>query len=99
MFTLQIEDWETLQQLSKKFDLLCLMKETAETQTHSLIGAKYKSDHVSETAIEFNIVNAMGGKEKLDEFFGEATHGSEFYKKMLELYQQNGIRVWYAKSK
>jgi hypothetical protein len=94
-----LENWEELQTLSKKFDLLCLVKETAETQVHELVGAKYKSDHVSETHIEFNIATAMGGIDKLKEFFGEAHKGEEFYRKMLELYQQNGIHVWYAKAK
>lgn len=73
------------------------MKETAEAQTHRLIGAKYKKDHISETDIEFNVVTAVGGVEAMKEFFGEATKGQEFYKKMLELYLQNGVRVWYAK--
>jgi len=94
-----IDGWEELQALSKKFDLLCLMKESAETQIHQLVGAKYKSDHISETHIEFDIATAMGGVDKLKEFFGEAKHGEEFHKKMLELYQQNGVHIWYAKIK
>jgi len=98
-FVIVVEDWETLKQLSKKFDLLCLIRETAETQTHSLIGAKYKADHISETHIEFNIAQAVGGKEALKEFFGETKEGEPFYQKMRELYQQNGVTVYYAKQK
>jgi hypothetical protein len=98
-FALVVEDWETLKQLSKKFDLLCLVKETAETEVHSLIGAKYKADHISETHIEFNITKAVGGKEALKEYFGEAKEGEAFYQKMRELYQQNGVTVYYAKHK
>ena len=95
-----IDDWQQLQTLSKKFDLLCFMKETAETQVHQLIGAKYKGEHISETRKEFNIATAMGGVDKLQEFFGETKEGEEFHKKMLELYQQNGVRhIWYAKTK
>lgn len=98
-FTLCLDSWEDLKALAKKFNLLCLMKETAEDKIQQLIGAKYKADHISETPIEFDIVKAMGGKEPMEEFFGEAKHGPEFYKKMLELYETNGVRVWYAKAK
>ncbi|MEM1540839.1 MAG: hypothetical protein QXJ07_05605, partial [Candidatus Bathyarchaeia archaeon] len=93
-----LESWEELRTLSKKFDLLCLIKESAETQKHSLIGAKYKADHISETHIEFDIAKAMNGVEKLKEYFGEDKPPSpEFYKKMVQLYAENGVTVWYAR--
>ncbi len=109
-FVLEVTDWETLKQLAKKFDLLCLVRETADAEVHYLIGAKYKADHISETHIEFHVVKAeeeaersrggeRSGKEVLKEFFGEATKGQPFYKRMVELYANYGIRIYYAKQK
>jgi len=101
-FVLELDSWEELRNLAKKFDLLCLIKDTAETQVHTLIGAKYKADHISETTISFDIAQAMGGAEVLKGFFGEnppKPPSPEFYDKMLELYKQNGVQVWYAKRK
>jgi hypothetical protein len=98
-FTICIDNWETLKSLSKKFDLLVLLKDSAETEIHRLIGAKYKATHISETSIDFNVVKAVGGKEELAAFFGEAKHGPEFFQKMLELYKVNGVTVFYAKPK
>jgi len=92
---LQIDDWNALKTATKKFDIIALQKSTADTAINKLVGLKFKGgDNPQKLFINFHIVDATG-KEALEEFFGEAKKGDLYYKKLRELYAQNGIQVFY----
>jgi len=94
MEVIEIKDWNSLKTLTRKADAVIIEKASVPSGTHKLVLLKFGAPAIR---VEFDILSASP-EEELAEFFGTPEEDKEAkfkldYNKMLEFYQQKGIKA------